>query len=82
MLTTQALHPKVEPEILFIRSLNRDDWNAQLKVSWRMDGNWRLTAGADIFSGPATGLFGQFDKKTGYIQNYAIVFNECYSAMT
>jgi hypothetical protein len=63
MLSTQALHPRLEPEILFIRSLNRDDWSAQLKLTWKLDGNWRLAAGADIFSGPATGLFGQFDNK-------------------
>ena len=63
LLSTQALHPRLEPELLLVRSLNRNDWSAQLKITWKMDGNWRLAAGADIFEGPATGLFGQFDSK-------------------
>lgn len=62
MLTTQALHPKLEPEVLFIKSLNRNDWSAQLKMTWKIDGNWRLATGADIFYGSpnGAGLFGQF----------------------
>lgn len=63
LFSTQALHPKIEPKLLFIRSLNRNDWLAQFKVTWRLDGNWRLAAGADVFGGKATGLFGQFDNK-------------------
>ncbi len=63
LFSTQALHPKLEPKLLLIRSLNSPDWLAQFKVSWRMDGNWRLTVGSDIFGGKAAGLFGQFDNK-------------------
>lgn len=63
LFSTQALHPKLEPKLLFIRSLNRNDWLAQLKVTWRLDGNWRLAMGADIFGGVSSGLFGQFDNK-------------------
>ncbi|TCV82388.1 DUF1302 family protein [Sulfurirhabdus autotrophica] len=63
LFSTQALHPKLEPELLLIRSLNRKDWSAQFKVTWKVDGNWRLAAGADIFEGPPTGLFGQYDNK-------------------
>ena len=63
LLSTQALHPRLEPEMLLVRSLNRDDWSAQLKLTWKLDGNWRLAAGADIFEGPTTGLFGAFDDK-------------------
>lgn len=63
LLSTQALHPKLEPEMLLVRSLNRTDWSAQFKLSWRLDGNWRLAAGVDIFEGPANGLFGAFDDK-------------------
>jgi hypothetical protein len=61
LVSTQALHPRLEPELLLASSLNRTDWSAQLKVSWRLDGNWRLAAGVDIFQGPADGLFGQYD---------------------
>ena len=63
LLTTHALHPKLEPKMLLVRSLNRNDWFAQLKLTYELDGNWRLATGADIFSGHHTGLFGQFDNK-------------------
>ncbi|MHB9102635.1 MAG: DUF1302 family protein [Sulfuricella sp.] len=63
LLSTQALHPRLEPEMLLIRSLNRDDWSAQFKLTWKLDGNWRLATGVDIFGGPPTGLFGAFDNK-------------------
>lgn len=63
LLGTQALHPKLEPEMLLIRSLNRNDWSAQFKLTYKLDGNWRLAAGADIFEGPKTGLFGAYDDK-------------------
>jgi hypothetical protein len=61
LLSTQALHPRLEPELLLISSLNRADWLAQFKLTWKMDGNWRLATGVDIFEGPATGLFGTYD---------------------
>jgi hypothetical protein len=61
LVSTQALHPRLEPEMLLASSLNRTDWSAQLKVNWRLDGNWRLAAGVDIFEGPADGLFGFYD---------------------
>ena len=63
LLSTQALHPKLEPEMLLVRSLNRDDWLAQFKLTWKLDGNWRLVTGVDIFDGSANGLFGAFDDK-------------------
>jgi len=52
LLSTQALHPRLEPELLLISSLNRADWQAQFKLTWKMDGNWRLATGVDIFEGP------------------------------
>jgi hypothetical protein len=61
LLSTQALHSRLEPELLLISSLNRADWLAQFKLTWKMDGNWRLATGVDIFQGPATGLFGTYD---------------------
>ena len=63
LLSTQALHPRLEPELLLISSLNRADGLAQFKLTWKMDGNWRLAAGVDIFEGPADGLFGVYDDK-------------------
>lgn len=63
LLSTQALHPRLEPELLLISSLNRSDWSAQFKLGWRLDGNWRLGAGVDIFEGSPDGLFGFYDDK-------------------
>lgn len=63
LLSTQALHPRLEPELLLISSLNRNDWLGQFKLTWKFDGNWRLTGGVDVFQGPADGLFGVFDNK-------------------
>ena len=63
LLSTKAFHPRIEPELLLIHSLNREDWSAQFKVTWQPDGNWQLAAGADVFSGPPTGLFGEFDNQ-------------------
>lgn len=63
LFSTRALHPRLEPELFLIRSLDRNDWSGQFKVSWRMDDNWRLAAGVDIFEGPADGLFGTFDER-------------------
>lgn len=61
LLSTQALHPRLEPEVFLIRSLDRADWLAQFKLTWKPDGHWRLAAGVDIFDGPVEGLFGTFD---------------------
>ena len=55
--------------MFLIRSLDRNDWLAQLKLTWKLDGNWRLAAGVDIFDGPTDGLFGSFaDKDRGYTE--------------
>ena len=62
-LSTDAWHKDVTPEILWIRSLNRDEWLLEAKVDWRFAQNWRFTLGADIFAGPRSGLLGQYDAK-------------------
>ncbi len=54
---------RFEPQILLIHSLNRNDWLLRPKLVWNVDKNWRAVAGADIFGGHATGLFGQYDKQ-------------------
>jgi hypothetical protein len=51
-----------EVDVLAIHSLNRSDWLLRPKLIWNFQQNWRMTFGADIFGGPADGLFGQFDK--------------------
>jgi hypothetical protein len=60
--TTTSWHPKLKPEILWIRSLDRNEWLLETKVSWKFAPEWRGVLGADIFEGPNTGVLGQFDK--------------------
>lgn len=60
LVSTRALHPKVETELLWINSLNRTDWLGQLKFNWLYSDHWRLSAGVDVFEGPTDGLFGQY----------------------
>jgi len=62
LLTTSSWHPDVTPEILYIRSLDRNEWNVQAKMSWEFTQNWRAVLGGDVFGGPRTGLLGQFDQ--------------------
>ena len=58
---TRALPNKWRAEILLMSSINRADWMARPKVSWGFQPNWKLTFGADVFNGPITGFFGQYD---------------------
>ena len=58
---TTSWHKDVEPEVIFIRSLNRNEWSLQMKVDWTFQQNWRFTLGADIFEGDETGFFGRYD---------------------
>ena len=62
-LATDALHPDIEPEVLWIFGLNEGDWLLQPKISWTPHPNWRAAIGADIFDGAPNGLMGQFDEK-------------------
>ena len=52
-----------EAEAFLIHSLNREDWMLRPKVTWRFKPNWRMNFGVDVFSGPRTGLFGQYDSR-------------------
>lgn len=50
-----------EAQAMFISSLNRTDWLFRPRLTWNFERNWRVLVGADIFKGPSTGLFGQYD---------------------
>ena len=52
-----------EAQATFISSTNRTDWLFRPRVSWSFERNWRLLIGADVFKGPPTSLFGQYDQK-------------------
>ncbi|MBI2798794.1 MAG: hypothetical protein HYX63_00680 [Gammaproteobacteria bacterium] len=60
-LTTTSWHHDIKPEVLWIRSLDRNEWLLETKVTWNFATNWRGVLGADIFDGPPTGVLGQFD---------------------
>ncbi|NTV70712.1 MAG: hypothetical protein HGA71_11245 [Azonexaceae bacterium] len=51
-----------EAQALFISSLNRTDWLFRPRVTWNLERNWRWLIGADVFNGPASGMFGQYDQ--------------------
>ncbi len=60
LLSTTGWHPHITPEVLWIRSLNRDDWMLESKIAWEFAKDWRGTVGADIFGGARDHLFGEF----------------------
>lgn len=62
LLNTKFIH-NWEAQAIFISSLNRTDWLLRPRLAWNFERNWRLLLGADIFKGPATGLFGMYDQK-------------------
>lgn len=59
----KTLGSRWEAQATFISSLNRTDWLFRPRVQWNFEKNWRLLAGIDIFKGPPTGLFGQYDSR-------------------
>ncbi len=52
-----------EAQATWISSLNRTDWLFRPRVQWNFQKNWRLLMGADVFKGPALGLFGQYARR-------------------
>ncbi len=63
LLLNHKLTDKLEADALLVRSLNRNDWMFRPKLNWGFERNWKLTFGLDVFGGPPTGIFGQFDDK-------------------
>ena len=59
-LSTRWFHPDIEPSLLYIRSLNDDDWLFRARLNWEFHDNWRAVLGWDVFDGPPLGFFGQF----------------------
>jgi hypothetical protein len=54
---------RLEAEVLYIASLNRNDWLLRPRLMWDFQTNWRLIFGLDVFNGSPTGLFGQFNNR-------------------
>lgn len=59
LLLNRKLSPRWEGELLWIASLNRNDWLFRPRLAWSFAKDWRLTVGADVFHGPPLGLFGR-----------------------
>jgi hypothetical protein len=75
LLSTQALDPKLEPQILLLSSLDRVDWMAQLKLAWKPGDNWLVVTGLAFFEGnTGTGLFGGFDNNDQIYTNVRYSF--------
>jgi hypothetical protein len=52
-----------EAQALFISSANRSDFLFRPRLTWSFERNWRLLVGADIFTGPISGMFGRYDQQ-------------------
>ena len=63
LLLNHKFTDKLEAQAMWIASLNRTDWLFRPRVTWGFERNWRLAVGADIFKGPAYGLFGRYDRQ-------------------
>lgn len=63
LLVNHKFSDDLEAEALVVRSLNRSDWMFRPKVNWNFQPNWKATFGLDVFGGPSTGIFGQFDSR-------------------
>ena len=63
LLLNHKFNDRLEAQAMFISSLNRTDWLFRPRMTWNFERNWRLAVGADIFKGPALGLFGQYDTR-------------------
>jgi hypothetical protein len=69
LLLSGKIGANLEPEFLFIQSVNRNDSLMRPKLAWIPERNWRVTFGVDIFTGPITGLFGRFqDRDRTYVE--------------
>lgn len=55
------LHEKLVPQLLFVIGLERGDTRISPRLSYQIANPVTLTIGADLFSGSARGLYGQFD---------------------
>ena len=61
LFRTTAIHPDVEPEILWVRSLNRNEWLLEAKITWKFRPDWTWSVGTDVVEGPKASFLGEFD---------------------
>lgn len=63
VLVNSKLLSHWEAQALVIGSANRTDWLFRPRLSWAFERNWRWLIGADVFKGPALGMFGRYDQQ-------------------
>lgn len=63
ILLNGKLAPRLEAEILWVASLNRNDWMLRPRLNWSFEKNWRLGVGVDVFHGPPLGYFGRYSEQ-------------------
>ena len=54
---------KWEPELLWIQSVNRNEYLVRPRLSWRPEKNLRISLGVDVFGGPAFGVLGRYSNR-------------------
>ncbi|PWV60683.1 DUF1302 family protein [Plasticicumulans acidivorans] len=59
-LTRKFWGDRLEPEVTFIRSTNRDDWALRPRLTWHVNQDVQAIVGVDVMHGPPDGLFGRF----------------------
>ncbi|MCC7547490.1 MAG: hypothetical protein IT532_06975 [Burkholderiales bacterium] len=60
VLVSGKVRPKLEPQLLYIQSLNSNDRLLRPRINWYARPDLRISVGVDIFAGPNTGAFGTF----------------------
>jgi hypothetical protein len=69
VLLSGRLGQKWNPELLWIQSLNRNEYLLRPRMIWRPEPNLRVAFGVDAFGGPPTGVFGRFaDRDRAYVE--------------
>ncbi len=63
LLVSHTFSGQWKAEALLVHSLNRRDWMFRPKAVWNFQPNWKMNLGLDVFGGPITGLFGQYDQR-------------------
>ncbi len=61
-LTTGFLENTLNPMVLFVVDANRADFRLSPRIDYLLSGAVTLSVGADVFEGPRSTLYGQFDR--------------------
>ena len=64
----------VEPEFLLLTGLAEQDLLYRPKITVKLSDRWQWRAGADIFQGKPSGLFGRFDKQSRVYTEFSYHF--------